>query len=92
MRAHIPHLDTAAMDWANPIPGVCAKILIVDPDTGARTAMQRLVPEGGYTAPTVPHYHHLASEILVLRGKLSFDRKNLPRGERLLLSSARNSP
>jgi len=75
MRPHIPHLDTAAMDWATPIPGLYSKILSVDPDTGARTAMQRLVPEEGYTAPTVPHYHHSAEEILVLGGKLSFDSK-----------------
>ena len=75
MRPHIPHLDTAAMDWATPIPGIYSKILSVDPDTGARTAMQRLVPDEGYAAPTVPHYHHSAEEILVLKGRLSFDSK-----------------
>ena len=37
MRPHIPHLDTAAMDWATPIPGIYSKILSVDPDTGARS-------------------------------------------------------
>jgi glyoxylate utilization-related uncharacterized protein len=75
MRPYIPHLDTAAMDWASPIPGVYSKVLSVDPDNGARTAMQRLMPEEGYTAPKVPHYHHSAEELLVLKGRLSFDSK-----------------
>jgi hypothetical protein len=59
----------------NPMPGVYSKIFSIDPDTGARTAMQRLVPAEGYTTPTVPHYHHSAKEILLLWGKLSFGRK-----------------
>ena len=66
MRPHIPHLDTTAMDWATPIPGLYSKVLSVDPETGARTALQRLVPSEGYKAPTVAHYHHSAEEILVL--------------------------
>jgi len=75
MRPHIPHLDTESMDWTSPIPGLYSKVLSVDPDNGARTAIQRLVPAEGYTAPSVPHYHHSAEEILVLGGKLSFDSK-----------------
>ena len=75
MRPHIPHLDTTAMDWATPIPGLYSKVLSVDPDTGARTALQRLVPSEGYKAPTVAHYHHSAEEILVLKGRLSFDSR-----------------
>ncbi len=75
MRPHIPHLDTESMDWTSPIPGLYSKVLSLDPDNGARTAIQRLVPAEGYSAPTVPHYHHSAEEILVLGGKLSFDSK-----------------
>ncbi len=75
MRPHIPHLDTATMDWATPIPGVYSKVLSVDPVNGARTALQRLMPDEGYTAPTVAHYHHSAEEILVVKGRLSFDSK-----------------
>ena len=75
MRPHIPYLDTNAMDWAHPVPSVYSKVLSVDPENGARTALQRLVPKNGYKAPAVPHYHHSAEEILVLKGKLSFDSK-----------------
>lgn len=75
MRPHIPYLDTNAMEWAHPVPSVYSKVLSVDPENGARTALQRLVPKNGYQAPTVPHYHHSAEEILVLKGKLSFDSK-----------------
>jgi quercetin dioxygenase-like cupin family protein len=75
MRPHIAHLDTEGMDWESRVPGAYFKILNVDPDNGARTALQRLVPDEGYTAPTVAHYHHSDEEILVVKGKLSFDSK-----------------
>jgi hypothetical protein len=76
MRPYIPYLDTNAMEWAHPVPSVYSKVLSVDPENGARTALQRLVPSKGYQAPSVPHYHHSAEEILVVKGRLSFDSKN----------------
>ena len=75
MRPHIPHLDTEAIPWQPRAEGAYTKILSTDPDNGARTALQRVVPDEGYNAPTVAHYHHSDEELLILDGKLSFDSK-----------------
>ena len=75
MRPYIPYLDTETMKWAHPAPSVYSKVLSVDPENGARTALQRLVPDKGYDAPSIPHYHHSAEEILIVKGRLSFDSK-----------------
>ena len=76
MRPHIPALDTAAMPWAERNKGLYSKMLSQDPDTGARNALQRLVPEAGYTPPTVAHFHHSDEEIFVVKGLLSFDSRD----------------
>jgi hypothetical protein len=76
MRPHIPFLDTNAMPWQQlPAPGILSKRLSTDPDTGARTALQRVVPAMGYKAPSTAHWHHTDEEILVVKGLMSFDSK-----------------
>ncbi len=75
MRPYISHLDTEAMPWQSRVAGAYTKLLSTDPDNGARTALQHLVPDEGYEAPKVAHYHHSDEELLILDGKLSFDSK-----------------
>ncbi len=75
MRPHIERLDTMAMPWNQKGPGSFSKLLSTDPDNGARTALQRVVPSQGAKAPSVPHYHHSNEEILIVKGRLSFDSK-----------------
>jgi len=76
MRPHIPLLDTNAMPWQElPAPGILSKRLSTDPATGARTALQRVVPAKGYKAPSTAHWHHTDEEILVVKGLMSFDSK-----------------
>ena len=75
MRPYIEHLDTVAMPWIERGSGAFTKLLSTDPDNGARTALQRVVPSQGAKAPSVPHYHHSDEEILVVKGRLSFDSK-----------------
>ena len=73
MRPDVPLLNTAEMEWANPAPGIYSKILTRDEETGARTALQRLVPEDGLVNQPVAHYHHTTEEILMVKGRMSFD-------------------
>lgn len=75
MRPHIERLDTKAMSWEKKGPGSFTKLLSTDPDNGARTALQRIVPSQGAEAPKVAHYHHSDEEILIVKGRLSFDSK-----------------
>jgi mannose-6-phosphate isomerase-like protein (cupin superfamily) len=75
MRPHLPLVDTAELPWAAPAPGIYSKILSRDPDTGARTALNRLVPAEGAVGQPKAHYHHTTEEILVLDGMMSFDRR-----------------
>ncbi len=75
MRPHIKRLDTKAMPWVERGPGAFTKLLSTDPDNGARTALQRVVPSEGAKAPSVPHYHHSDEELLIVKGRLSFDSK-----------------
>lgn len=73
MRPHIPFLDTNAMPWAQLGPGLFSKMLSRDGETGARTALNRLVPAPDAAVPGRPHYHHTTEELLVVTGCMSFD-------------------
>lgn len=76
MRDPVPFLDTKAMPWNQPgPPGMYSKLLSLDPETGERTALNRLVPEDGMTPPGKPHYHHTTEELLIVKGRMSFDSK-----------------
>lgn len=76
MRPLIECLDVNAMDWQPLGPaGLYSKLLSRDPETGARTALQRMVPADGYEAPTVAHYHHTYEEIIGVHGLFTFDSK-----------------
>ena len=76
MRPRIVGLDVDAMAWT-PLgpPGLFSKMLSRDEETGARTALQRMDPGLGYTAPTVAHYHLTYEEILGIEGYFSFDQR-----------------
>ncbi|WP_404478156.1 cupin domain-containing protein [Novosphingobium sp. BL-52-GroH] len=77
MREAVPFLDTNAMEWApGELHGQFTKMLSHDPETGARTALQRIDPSSGYGAPAKPHYHSGDEEIFVVDGKFSFDGEN----------------
>jgi len=76
VRPRIVGLDVDAMEWA-PLgpPGLFSKLLSRDPETGARTALQRMDPSQGYQAPTVAHFHTTYEEILGVEGRFSFDSR-----------------
>lgn len=77
MRKSVPFLDTNAMEWApGDLYGQFTKMLSHDPETGARTALQRIDPSSGYAAPPKPHYHSGDEEIFGVGGKFSFDGEN----------------
>ena len=77
MKQHVPFLDTNAMEWATgEFPGLFTKMLSSDPATGARTALQCIDPARGYKEPTRPHYHSGDEELMVLKGRFSFDAEN----------------
>jgi hypothetical protein len=64
------------MDWKALGPaGLHSRLLSRDPETGARTALQRLNPEEGYQPPTIAHFHTTYEEILGVRGWFSFDQR-----------------
>lgn len=72
---HIPFLDTNAMEWTvGEMPGLFTKMLRSNPETGARTALQRIDPAFGYQPPQQPHYHDGDEEIFLLKGCFSFDQ------------------
>ena len=75
MRPLVPFLDTNEMSAINPAPGIYSKILSRDKATGARTALQRLVPEDGLVNQPTAHYHSTFEEILVVDGMMSFDSR-----------------
>jgi hypothetical protein len=76
VRPRIVGLDVDAMEWA-PLgpPGLYSKLLSRDPETGARTALQRMDPADGYQAPKVAHFHTTYEEILGIDGRFSFDSR-----------------
>lgn len=77
MREAVPFLDTNAMEWApGDLHGQYTKMLSCDPETGARTALQRIDPSSGYAAPPKPHYHSGDEEIFGVGGRFSFDGEN----------------
>jgi hypothetical protein len=55
--------------------GLYSKLLSRDPDTGARTALQRLCPDEAYQPPQVAHFHNTYEEILGIHGRFSFDSR-----------------
>jgi quercetin dioxygenase-like cupin family protein len=73
MRPHIPYLDTNAMGWTQMAPGLFQKMLSRDGETGARTALNRLVPAPDTQVPGKPHFHHTTEELLIVSGCMSFD-------------------
>jgi hypothetical protein len=76
MRPRTVALDVEAMEWKPLGPaGLHSRLLSRDPETGARTALQRLNPEEGYQPPTIAHFHTTYEEILGVRGWFSFDQR-----------------
>ncbi len=76
MRPLTEILDVDALEW-QPLgpPGLYSKMLNRDPESGARTALQRMVPADGYQAPSVAHYHTTYEEIIGIKGRFTFDSK-----------------
>ncbi|MED5545054.1 cupin domain-containing protein [Novosphingobium decolorationis] len=77
MRPRVVDLRVDELDW-EPLgpPGLYSRLLSRDEETGARTALQRMVPADGYTAPDTAHYHHTYEELLGVSGRFSFDGRN----------------
>jgi len=75
MRHHIEHLKSSAMDWEALSPGVYAKFLNHNKQTGDRTALFRFVPAEGANPPNICHYHSVFEEIFMLSGRMTFDHK-----------------
>lgn len=76
MRPRIEALDVDAMEWT-PLgpPGLYSRMLSRDPETGARTALQRLCPGDNYEPPKVAHFHTTYEEILGVSGYFTFDHR-----------------
>jgi hypothetical protein len=76
MRPRIEALDVDAMEW-KPLgpPGLYSRLLSRDPDTGARTALQRLCMAENYEPPKTAHFHTTYEEILGVSGLFSFDSR-----------------
>ena len=76
MRPRIVNLDVDTLPWKPLGPaGLYSRELSRDPETGARTALQKISPEDGYTPPTTAHYHHTYEEIIGISGCFSFDSR-----------------
>ncbi|WP_226635072.1 cupin domain-containing protein [Novosphingobium profundi] len=76
MRPHIVDLAVDELAWEPLGPaGLYSRLLSRDAETGARTALQKLVPEDGYTPPQTAHYHHTYEEIIGISGCFSFDSR-----------------
>ena len=76
MRPEVQFLDTNAMPWERgDMTGLFTKMLSRDPQTGERTALQRIDPAHGYAAPSKAHHHPIDEEIFLLKGKFTFDSK-----------------
>ena len=76
MRPRIEGLDVETVEW-KPLgpPGLYSRLLSRDPETGARTALQRLCPQDGYEAPKIAHFHTTYEEILGVAGLFTFDSR-----------------
>ncbi|MDX2143661.1 MAG: hypothetical protein SFV19_09925 [Rhodospirillaceae bacterium] len=76
MRPHIAFLDSNTIDWKELAPGIFSRPLSRDPDTGARTALQRVVPTTpGYKDQPTAHFHGTTEELLVVKGMMAFDSR-----------------
>jgi hypothetical protein len=75
MRAAVPFLDSSTLEWANPAPGIYSRLLSRDPETGERTALQRIDPADNYVDQPRAHFHKTTEEILVVDGMMSFDSR-----------------
>jgi hypothetical protein len=75
VRPAVHFLDSSGLEWANPAPGVYSRVLSRDPETGARTALQRVNPADNYVDQPRAHFHHTTEEILVVDGMMSFDSR-----------------
>ncbi|WP_121118593.1 hypothetical protein [Croceibacterium ferulae] len=76
MRPRIVNLDVDQMPWKALGPsGLYSRELSRDPETGARTALQWLSMDRGYTPPATAHYHHTYEEIIGVSGHFSFDSR-----------------
>lgn len=76
MRPRIEGLDVASVEWKSlGPPGLYSRLLSRDPETGARTALQKLCPQDDYEAPTVAHFHTTYEEILGVGGLFTFDSR-----------------
>lgn len=76
MRPRIVDLRVDEIEWMPLGPaGLYSRLLSSDPETGARTALQRIVPDHGYTPPDKAHYHHTYEEIIGVSGCFSFDSR-----------------
>jgi hypothetical protein len=76
MRPRIVDLRVEEIAWV-PLgpPGLYSRLLSRDVETGARTALQRIVPDDGYTPPQTAHFHHTYEEIIGISGCFSFDSR-----------------
>lgn len=75
MRKQVDFVDTNLLPWGNPKPGIYSKMLSLDPDTTARTALTRAVPAEGYKDQPMAHCHETSEEIVVVKGRLAFDSR-----------------
>lgn len=76
MRPRIVDLRVDEIEWTPLGPaGLYSRPLSRDAETGARTALQKLVPADGYTPPQTAHYHHTYEEIIGISGCFSFDSR-----------------
>lgn len=76
MRPRIVDLRVDEIEWKPLGPaGLYSRLLSRDEDTGARTALQRIVPGDGYVPPQTAHYHHTYEEIIGVAGCFSFDSR-----------------
>jgi hypothetical protein len=76
MRPQIEFLDSNTIDWKELAPGIFSRPMSRDPDSGARTALQRVVPTAtGYKDQPTAHYHGTTEELLVVKGAMAFDSR-----------------
>jgi hypothetical protein len=76
MRPQIDFLDSNTLEWKSLAPGIFSRPLSRDPETGARTALQRVVPTTpGYKDQPTAHYHGTTEELLVVKGAMAFDSR-----------------
>lgn len=80
-RPYVAHVNIADIEPFSRAPGRAAYMLSRDPDTTARTAVQRVTPTAEFKAEPMAHFHKTTEEILVLEGLMSFDSRTwLPPG------------